>query len=946
MGVNDTSELPRTPLRFALPESVWVLVSVCALFAWLFADALFGSGMFVFRDAGHFYYPLFRFIADEWAAGRVPLWNPYENLGQPLAGNPAASVFYPGKLIFALPISYGWAYKIYIMAHLLLAAGAGYRLARHWNASVEAAGVCAISYAFSGNVLFTYCNVVFLVGAAWLPVGLLAADRMLVQGSGAGGQGARSGERGRAFWAVAFGLVLALMVLGGDPQMAYNAALLAAMYALWLWCAENPLSFWERVRVRAKRAVGCVKRTTTAQGNSGQRPSRDPPVRCTHPTHLLRSRPALLALAAATGLVLSAVQVLPSMEFTAHSDRVAGRAGDRLLGRAEPGTHAEHTYHFSVGPWRLAEYVWPNFGGRQFPVHRRWLEVIPAEGRIWTPSLYMGLLPLLLALSAVRLRRGGPRRSAPRQSEPRDRWLSWTVLLAVVASFGWYGLGWLILESRFALTGDAADTWTVGAPFGGLYWLMTLILPGYAYFRYPAKLLVVAALGLSVLSARGWDRVFAGPTDRFRRCLLWLGGLSLCGAVAAAGIRLFWHGRLFRAEADMLFGPIDTAGAAGDLLWAFAQTAVLCGLFWWLLRRAVPGGRWVATVALLLVAADLAVANRWMVACAPASQWERQSKLAAVLEREQSRRNGQGPYRVFRQLRRQRPDQVWMPPSWALSGSPRRLSEAMQWERDTLWPKYNLGDRIPLVEVYGAMMPYDYQVFLSVTKTVPDPLSLAKYVILPGDEVLWPGDAIEAGVQDASLWHNPRHLRRAWIVHQIEELPPLESNDSGPVWRRTEEVLRPLHRPPDLRKVAVVESGDGARPALPPGADTLAAPKAGEVPPDRGESCRLLHYDPLRVEIEAELDRPGLVVLCDQFYPGWKLEVETAGQPPRSTRILRTNRVMRGAWLPKGRHRLTYRYRPASFTWSAIISGLAWAGLVGWAAKRGILLLRGSAGDR
>ena len=53
----------------------------------------------------------------------MPLWNPYENLGIPLAGNPAASVFYPGKLIFALPISYPWAYKIYIMDHLLLAAG-------------------------------------------------------------------------------------------------------------------------------------------------------------------------------------------------------------------------------------------------------------------------------------------------------------------------------------------------------------------------------------------------------------------------------------------------------------------------------------------------------------------------------------------------------------------------------------------------------------------------------------------------------------------------------------------------------------------------------------------------------------------------------------------------------------------------------------------------------
>ena len=46
-----------------------------------------------------------------------------------------------------------------------------------------AAGLCAVSYAFGGNVLFQYCNVVFLVGAAWLPAALLASDWMLLRRS-------------------------------------------------------------------------------------------------------------------------------------------------------------------------------------------------------------------------------------------------------------------------------------------------------------------------------------------------------------------------------------------------------------------------------------------------------------------------------------------------------------------------------------------------------------------------------------------------------------------------------------------------------------------------------------------------------------------------------------------------------------------------------------------
>ena len=103
-------------------------------------------------------------------------------------------------------------------------------------------------------------------------------------------------------------------------------------------------------------------------------------------------------------------------------------------------------------------------------------------------------------------------------------------MLAVAASLGWYGPGWLAHEIRTACGGDP-QVWPVGAPFGGLYWLMVLLLPGFEYFRYPAKLLVVAALALSVLAARGWDSTLNGQSERLRRWLLWLGGLSVGAAL-------------------------------------------------------------------------------------------------------------------------------------------------------------------------------------------------------------------------------------------------------------------------------------------------------------------------------------------------------------------------------------------------------------------------------
>ena len=66
----------------------------------------------------------------------------------------------------------------------------------------------------------------------------------------------------------------------------------------------------------------------------------------------------------------------------------------------------------------------------------------------------------------------------------------------------------------------------VGSQVGGVYWLMTTLLPTYVNFRYPAKLLVVAALALSQLTALGWDRLFEQERQRFKKVLQWLAGAS------------------------------------------------------------------------------------------------------------------------------------------------------------------------------------------------------------------------------------------------------------------------------------------------------------------------------------------------------------------------------------------------------------------------------------
>jgi len=66
--------------------SGWVSMAVgatiaCTVLVGLFGDVLTGARFLAFRDAMHFYPPLYRLVTSEWLSGRVPLWNPWLNGG-------------------------------------------------------------------------------------------------------------------------------------------------------------------------------------------------------------------------------------------------------------------------------------------------------------------------------------------------------------------------------------------------------------------------------------------------------------------------------------------------------------------------------------------------------------------------------------------------------------------------------------------------------------------------------------------------------------------------------------------------------------------------------------------------------------------------------------------------------------------------------------------------
>lgn len=69
------------------------------------------------------------------------------------------------------------------------------------------------------------------------------------------------------------------------------------------------------------------------------------------------------------------------------------------------------------------------------------------------------------------------------------------------------------------------------------------------------------------------------------------------------------------------------------------------------------------------------------------------------------------------------------------------------------------------------------------------------------------------------------------------------------------------------------------------------------------------------VLIETDNLRDGLLVLSDNYYPGWYASVD--GAP---TQILRANHTMRAVNVPAGRHLVSFRFIPAAFFVSMYVS--------------------------
>jgi hypothetical protein len=159
--------------------------------------------------------PWAEFAHAELRSGRLPLWNPHQDGGVPLLGNPQAALGSP--LLWpalALGVANGW--NLSLLLRLLVAVAGAAAFLSDRGRSPEAAALGAAAFGLSGAFVAWLGHPQTLTVAP-VPLVLLFAGRLAERASGRD--------------AVFLSLVTALVLAGGHPETMFQAALLAAAYA-------------------------------------------------------------------------------------------------------------------------------------------------------------------------------------------------------------------------------------------------------------------------------------------------------------------------------------------------------------------------------------------------------------------------------------------------------------------------------------------------------------------------------------------------------------------------------------------------------------------------------------------------------------------------------------------------------------------------------------------
>ncbi len=430
-----------------------------------------------------------------------------------------------------------------------------------------------------------------------------------------------------------------------------------------------------------------------------------------------------------------------------------------------------------------------------------------------------------------------------------------------------------------AVAGAALAVVSLGRYFPPSAWLLEV--PPFSLFRYPAKYAVGTGFVACVLCAVGIDRLAAlACRVSQRRRAAWM-AVALAVALAPAGVFVARAARMREAAGPGLAWAVLFLGLAGATFFAVPGGGVRRGRR---LRGAIA-----AAIALELGAAHLLGGVR---AYADARRLGQPSRIGEAIDR--------------REWSRVSIDRALITERFAYATLEETLLEAGRYiaaSRDMLVPNRFVEEHIHAAEGYGPLGPrramelaeegwrgfFDLAGVAWYVRRGPAPFPDLSAVEVPSKA----GDPAPGMPR---LYRSRTAMPRAFVVHRA-----VVASDEAAV-----EALADPSSP--FRHTAFLSVAPGDLPS------TDACD---------GSSASVVRASANALELDVDACGAGVLVIADAFFPGWLARLDGREAP-----LWRADYALRAVSVPKGRHRVELRYRPASFMTGAGLTALATLALI------------------
>lgn len=450
--------------------------------------------------------------------------------------------------------------------------------------------------------------------------------------------------------------------------------------------------------------------------------------------------------------------------------------------------------------------------------------------------------------------------------------------------------------------------------YSPIYDLCYAYVPGVSRFRGIARLTIFALFAQSMLAGLGYDFIVTQMTAAYRRRMCWLTGLLPAGALLWS-LQHLWQGTQPPLYWGEFFDWVRGPGAELFRTFSDVQKLEILDLSFATMLKAVC---WSSGVLLVGIAVIGCWAKRRPSVVGFCLAMLLAVELYAVAAKHVLLMDTRPWKEIARRTQR------------AMDGEAGVFRMAGFASNPPFLPNRFLYSRLQSIGGHENFILHRYSCFICRwTGLVPsshaylvvpdlgriyDLLNVRFYAIpqdikcLDQDDELVAEAAFQFQGRAYSLYRNAGALPRARLVHRIHRAANVE------------ESLRLLSRitGPALATQAVLESTE----------EVAVQPLSAADSPR--EDVTITEYTPNRVIVETDCDRSALLVLSDNYYPGWRATVDG-----HAAQIHPANVFMRGVLLPEGAHHVELTYDPAPFRtgcWLAAASAL----LIGVCSLRSI----------